>query len=300
MKFHFIFHFIQTAQQEKEGLVIGAIFVIILIIGAIYGAIDRGNERSDLSYKANTKYARVTLDDVYQARNYLDDDILANKLHEKYIQQLEEDNNKALKKKANEFELKEYKDADLELKEYIEMLEYQTNMCNKCNSAYMRIWFLSDSLLELRCDSCKKKFKYYQEDLNQIGLNLLIKKLNNNNKRHNDSYENEFIRESVIKLDFNGHKANSPEWYYYTLSPEKDAGSVKQKVNQESYRSRRITQEVMDSVWNRDGGKCIQCGSNENLEFDHIIPHSKGGANTYRNIQLLCEKCNRSKSAKIG
>lgn len=38
----------------------------------------------------------------------------------------------------------------------------------------------------------------------------------------------------------------------------------------------------------------------ENLEFDHIIPHSKGGANTYRNIQLLCEPCNRSKSAKIG
>ena len=65
-------------------------------------------------------------------------------------------------------------------------------------------------------------------------------------------------------------------------------------------RSRRITQEVKDKVWNRDGGKCVECGSNENLEFDHIIPHSKGGANTYRNIQLLCEPCNRSKSAKIG
>ena len=65
-------------------------------------------------------------------------------------------------------------------------------------------------------------------------------------------------------------------------------------------RSRRITQEVKDKVWNRDGGKCVDCCSNENLEFDHIIPHSKGGANTYRNIQLLCEPCNRSKSAKIG
>ena len=65
-------------------------------------------------------------------------------------------------------------------------------------------------------------------------------------------------------------------------------------------RSRRITQTVKDKVWNRDGGKCVECGSNENLEFDHIIPHSKGGANTYRNIQLLCEPCNRSKSAKIG
>ena len=61
-----------------------------------------------------------------------------------------------------------------------------------------------------------------------------------------------------------------------------------------------IPQDVKDKVWNRDNGKCIQCGSNENLEFDHIIPLSKGGANTYRNIQLLCESCNRSKSDNIG
>ncbi len=65
-------------------------------------------------------------------------------------------------------------------------------------------------------------------------------------------------------------------------------------------RSRRISQNVKDKVWNRDGGKCVNCGSNENLEFDHIIPFSKGGANTYRNIQLLCEGCNREKSDKIG
>ena len=68
----------------------------------------------------------------------------------------------------------------------------------------------------------------------------------------------------------------------------------------EETRSRHISQSVKDKVWNRDGGRCIECGSNEDLEFDHIIPHSKGGANTYRNIQLLCEPCNRSKSAKLG
>ena len=44
----------------------------------------------------------------------------------------------------------------------------------------------------------------------------------------------------------------------------------------------------------------VDSSSNENLEFDHIIPLSKGGANTYRNIQLLCESCNRSKSDNIG
>ena len=67
-----------------------------------------------------------------------------------------------------------------------------------------------------------------------------------------------------------------------------------------SRKRKSIPQSVKDKVWNRDGGKCVECGSNENLEFDHIIPHSKGGADTYRNLQLLCEPCNRSKSAKIG
>jgi 5-methylcytosine-specific restriction endonuclease McrA len=40
-------------------------------------------------------------------------------------------------------------------------------------------------------------------------------------------------------------------------------------------------------------------GSQENLEFDHIIPLSQGGANTERNLQLLCEPCNRAKGAAI-
>ncbi len=61
-----------------------------------------------------------------------------------------------------------------------------------------------------------------------------------------------------------------------------------------------IPQEIQDIVWNRDGGRCVKCGSRENLEFDHIIPFSKGGSNTARNLQLLCEKCNREKSNHIG
>ena len=50
-----------------------------------------------------------------------------------------------------------------------------------------------------------------------------------------------------------------------------------------------ISDEVKIFVWRRDRGRCVKCGSGENLEFDHIIPLSKGGSNTARNIQLLCE-----------
>lgn len=61
----------------------------------------------------------------------------------------------------------------------------------------------------------------------------------------------------------------------------------------------RISDEAKMAVWRRDGGQCVRCGSRHNLEYDHIIPVSKGGSSTVRNLELLCETCNRSKSAKI-
>jgi len=63
--------------------------------------------------------------------------------------------------------------------------------------------------------------------------------------------------------------------------------------------NRYISPKVKIAVWRRDSGKCVECGTKEKLEYDHIIPLSKGGSNTARNIQLLCEKCNRQKGAKI-
>ncbi len=62
---------------------------------------------------------------------------------------------------------------------------------------------------------------------------------------------------------------------------------------------RSISEEVRLKVWRRDSGKCVKCSSQERLEFDHIIPVSKGGSNTERNIQLLCENCNRKKKDNI-
>ena len=61
----------------------------------------------------------------------------------------------------------------------------------------------------------------------------------------------------------------------------------------------RIPDDVKIFVWNRDGGRCVNCGSKENLEYDHVIPVNMGGSNTARNLQLLCETCNRSKGGNL-
>lgn len=62
---------------------------------------------------------------------------------------------------------------------------------------------------------------------------------------------------------------------------------------------RQIPQNVKTAVWQRDGGQCVECGATDYLEFDHIIPHAKGGASTVDNVQLLCRRCNLKKGAVL-
>ena len=62
---------------------------------------------------------------------------------------------------------------------------------------------------------------------------------------------------------------------------------------------RHIPRQVMLQVVRRDNHVCQVCLKyvrDDEVEFDHIIPLSKGGPTTVQNLQLLCRKCNRKKS----
>ena len=119
--------------------------------------------------------------------------------------------------------------------------------------------------------------------------------------------------EKIFLLE-NLHNLSSSEAMELIKTTEREIrknklGVVKRKLSQkaqelygclpEDSKRELIPDDVKIFVWNRDSGKCIKCGSKEKLEFDHVIPVVKGGANTARNIQILCEKCNREKSANI-
>lgn len=93
---------------------------------------------------------------------------------------------------------------------------------------------------------------------------------------------------------------------HFVLSKEKGLNKLKKEVEAfESFDKAQVSkrEKIPDSVrlfvWQRDEGKCVKCNKKEKLEFDHIIPVIEGGSNTERNIQLLCEGCNRSKGKNI-
>ncbi len=118
--------------------------------------------------------------------------------------------------------------------------------------------------------------------------------LTNNQRIEEERTEKEAIKQQML------NKERKKRLHKEALNELIEAGELFNSFTNKDGRREPIPQEVMDKVWNRDGGRCVKCGSQENLEFDHIIPVSKGGATTYRNIQLLCKKCNLEKTNKIG
>ena len=71
-------------------------------------------------------------------------------------------------------------------------------------------------------------------------------------------------------------------------------------MNELHEKRRIIPTEVKLEVWKRDEGKCVTCGADNELHFDHILPYSKGGTSVKaENVQLLCARHNLVKSDKI-
>jgi 5-methylcytosine-specific restriction endonuclease McrA len=60
-----------------------------------------------------------------------------------------------------------------------------------------------------------------------------------------------------------------------------------------------VPTEMRRAVFERDGGRCVECDSNFDLQYDHVLPVALGGATTVENLQLLCADCNRRKSDSL-
>jgi hypothetical protein len=102
--------------------------------------------------------------------------------------------------------------------------------------------------------------------------------------------ELELVMKELIKFKF-------VEEGKYELKGSEDMSMNERIRETNGFASRYIKNETKTEVLVRDNHKCQSCGSDKKLEFDHIVPVSKGGSSEANNLQLLCRSCNRSKRA---
>jgi 5-methylcytosine-specific restriction endonuclease McrA len=100
------------------------------------------------------------------------------------------------------------------------------------------------------------------------------------------------------EFDFAGYIANRAK-LKLDLNIKHYEKAVQRSQAAKLRRSRKnFSKAEFKKIGERNGYKCMFCGTHQDLELDHIVPFSKGGTDEIENLQLLCKKCNISKGTK--
>ena len=92
---------------------------------------------------------------------------------------------------------------------------------------------------------------------------------------------------TIIEAD-----ADNPVW---SLSESWDRPSVILLRRYVRIPSNRLVPVSRRGVLRRDGQRCAYCGGSAST-IDHVLPRSRGGADTWENLVACCLKCNNIKS----
>jgi HNH endonuclease len=185
-------------------------------------------------------------------------------------------------------------------------MEESVELENKVNSVFKLIVSLIDDDNILKGDEFEK-IQSYKRELNVTSEDIYQLKKNDIDRilylqfylllLDDDINIEERIEIKYYKAIF-GFSEN--EIFQLEVKVRNEKGSWRNPSSKKKERTRHIPESIKKIVWDRDGGKCVLCGSTNYLEFDHDIPFSLGGSNRTENIRVLCRSCNRKKSDNIG
>lgn len=122
-----------------------------------------------------------------------------------------------------------------------------------------------------------------------------------------DKIRIKWFKEEVAEFDKNNYPERIPSVLeeascrvFGHICPVFFAAEPLTETRNQRKRSRTIPRDVMLKVVRRDGQICQDCNkpvADNEVEFDHIIPFSKGGRSTVENLRLVHKNCNRKKRA---
>jgi 5-methylcytosine-specific restriction endonuclease McrA len=127
-----------------------------------------------------------------------------------------------------------------------------------------------------RCHNDLPLTDYHKDRKGKWGLRSWCKKCESKRCKH-----------STIADKRKAHRENKTVVYYNGR-----AGKLKQRA------PGNVTGEDLMELMSVCGHKCVYCGSEESLQFDHVISVESGGTSDLCNISVLCADCNRMKGRR--
>jgi hypothetical protein len=120
-----------------------------------------------------------------------------------------------------------------------------------------------------------------EEAILEVGLDLIL--------------ERAAKRKGLVKRPRQAGDAATPVSTPLTLSVARPGGRAQSKDTAEPRSPRYIPAQVRRAVWLRDAGRCQWptsdgrvCGSTCRVQFDHVVPVTRGGRSTPDNLRLAC------------
>lgn len=105
--------------------------------------------------------------------------------------------------------------------------------------------------------------------------------------------------QDVVKAVFLDRVEVIAEYDYVVRSPSFEMRLPSVIALREFVRQDRPPAFTRFNLFLRDGFKCVYCGAEDDLTFDHVVPRSRGGRTSWTNIVTACSPCNLKKGGRM-
>lgn len=126
--------------------------------------------------------------------------------------------------------------------------------------------------------------------------------------RHQNGYGYDLLMQvcgtCAVRINNLYHRKHADDWFHRESATDADLAYWGEDREPRpvpvvpAYTKAKIKTALRLKIYERDGFKCVYCGSRKDLSLDHVKAESEGGATTDGNLVTACKTCNSRKKTK--
>ena len=105
----------------------------------------------------------------------------------------------------------------------------------------------------------------------------------------------ELVQSGLVVLYGDGYAVIPKFRLHQHINPRESVSTIPAPPGDVPEMPSRVSRDVSELVYERDGNACVRCGSTNDLTLDHILPQSIGGPHIAENLRVMCRACNSAR-----